>query len=526
MISVILFFPQYKEGSEFVSEISKLFSDKELYEFDVVYIKKDVNPLQQQQMLFAIHVADVVIVDCTIPSDTTDGGVYPALTAQINCLNHIIVVSENVLPLNIKPYRSIVPNEDGQTLSTSYIVENLPKTVAESIKEDTYDRFPAQEFLSDMEKFMPDMEKMIQASLDAREQKKSSTTSVMISYRNCHKTEVDALVKIIKGTDAESINLRKEMGCEGNYQIKILPPASLCGADEAHTPMRRWMLVGILEDHIREVDEVWVYESSDANGLIDYTNSWWTIAEIVMVTYINNHSAKRIRIRVYNPILKKFYETTPGKYLIELSKMQNQRLARLLSNTRPDTMGPESRNRESGNSVFQQAQIVERYKNASWLKKKIMKRAIRNNLERVVPKFLDAEERKEMLYEMVKMYTSPEEVEKYINDDVFKDKFWDNISYQTSTCTPCFLNGMIDVDSFLQIPMLELTDLEIEDFEKASISVDNTISIRDKNYNVTKAPFNRYLWLATRMGKPTIGEVSQTPGLDIIPIYNLSQSNN
>lgn len=521
---IVIFLPEFRAESQFASDIKKRLSHFDS-EIEVVFVKRNVNPLQQQQMLFAIHVADVVIIDCSIPHDRTDGGVYPALTAQINCLNHVVVISETSLPLNIKPYRSVVPKEDGQALTSSCILERLPDVVEQSIKEDSYDRFPAEEFLSDMEKFMPDMERMIQTSLDARKDKTSSSTTVMISYRNSHKKEVDDFVQIIRGGGPQSSNLRKEMGCEGNYQIKILPPASLCGADEAHTPMRRWMLVGMLEDHIREVDEVWVYESRDLNGEIDYTNSWWTIAEMVMVAYINKHSAKKIKVRVYNPILKKFYDTTPEKYLIELSNNQNQRLARLLSNTRPDTMGPEARNRESGNSIFQQVHFVEKYQNASWLEKKIMKRALRNNLERVVPKFIEDEERKEMLDEMVRMYTSPVEVEKYINDDVFKDEFWNNISYQTTMCTSCFHDDKIDVDSFLQIPMLELTDLEIKDFEKAACAKDNDISIRGNNYNVSKAPANRYLWLATRMGKPTIGEFSKTPGLEIIPIYNLSKSN-
>lgn len=518
---IAIFLPEFRKDSHFSFEIKNTLSDLDS-EIEIVYIKRNVNPLQQQQMLFAIHVANVVIVDCTIPSDKSDGGVYPALTAQINCLNHIVVVSENVLPLNIKPYRWVAPQEDGQLFSTSCILDKLPETVAESIKEDTYDRFPAEEFLSNMEKFMPGMEKMIQASLEARTQKKSSATKVLISYRNSHKKEVDDFVHIIQSKDTQSIKLRESMGCMGEYEIKVLPPASLCGADEAHTPMRRWMLVGILEDHIREVDEVWVYESRDSNGCIDYTNSWWTIAEMVMVSYINNHSSKKIRIRVYNPINKKFYITTPEKYLITLTKNQNQRLARLLSNTRPDTMGPEMLNQ-----VHQLSQI------ANFLKSELVPRALkeqmlnnlRDNFEKSVPNNLSEDERAEMIENMMSLYSDPDEIDKYVNDDVFKTSFWNNISYQTSTTTLCFQGDIIDVDSFMQIPMLELTDLEIKDFEAATKTEDRIISIRDNAYNVTKAHFNRYLWLATRMGKPTIGEISETPGLEIIPIYNLSQSN-
>lgn len=322
MKSIVVFLLEFRKTTNIENKLLNKFLT-ECYDLEVVYIARNVNFLQQQQFLFAAHVADVVIVDCTIPTDKSDVGVCPALTAQINCLNHIVIVSKNVLPLNIKPYRCIAPNEDGQKLSTSFIIDTLFEIIAQSIKEDTYDRFPAEDFISDMEKFMPDMGKMIEVSLDARAKKKSSITTVMISYRNNHKKEVDDFLHIIESKDTQNIKLRESMGCKGEYKIKVLPLASLCGADEAHTPMRRWMLVGILEDYIREIDEVWVYESRDSMGNIDYTNSWWTIAELVMVSYINNQSSKKNPIRVYNPDEKKFYVTTPEKYLMNLTKNQN-----------------------------------------------------------------------------------------------------------------------------------------------------------------------------------------------------------
>ena len=114
-MTIVLFVPEFRKfGSSalLVNSIQNLAADLGA-DFEVVYIKKDVNPLQQQQFLYAVHIADVVIVDCTIPQDNTDGGVYPALTAQINSLNHIIVVSENNLPLNIVPYRGVYPKKDG-----------------------------------------------------------------------------------------------------------------------------------------------------------------------------------------------------------------------------------------------------------------------------------------------------------------------------------------------------------------------------------------------------------------------------
>lgn len=301
MKSLIFFIPEFR-GSTPLAEGIKDIANKYNLEFELVTIKKDANPLQQQQFLYAVHVSDIVVVDCTIPSDVNDGGVYPALTAQVNILNHVIVVSENNLPLNITPLRGVFPQKDGERYTIEHILKELPEQIEQSLKEDTYSRIP-EDVINDFLKYQKEMEEMLVASLEMRRRRKHKKTSVMISYRNSHSEEVEKFKSIIVGTDPSSKNERHRLGCNGDYELKVLPPASLCGADEAHTPMRRWMLVGLLEDHIREVDEVWVYESRDANGEIDYTKSWWTIAEMIMVTNINYGSTKKIKVKVYNPII-------------------------------------------------------------------------------------------------------------------------------------------------------------------------------------------------------------------------------
>ena len=339
MKSLILFIPEFRSNTPF-AEIIKDIANKYNLEFEIVTIKKDVNPLQQQQFLYAVHVSNVVVVDCTIPSDVNDGGVYPALTAQINILNHVIVVSENNLPLNITPFRGVFPKKDGKKFTIEHILKELPKQIEKSLIEDVYSRIP-KDMINDFLKYQKEMEEMLGASLDIRAREKNKKTSVMISYRNNHSKEVEKFKSIVIGTDAISKKKRQKLGCNGRYELKVLPPASLCGADEAHTPMRRWMLVGLLEEHIREVDEVWVYESRNPKGEIDYTKSWWTIAEMIMVANINFDNPKKIKVKVYNPIKQQFYETTPQQYLVNITEAQHKRLARYLSNTRPDTMGPE-----------------------------------------------------------------------------------------------------------------------------------------------------------------------------------------
>lgn len=519
MKSLILFLPEFRSNTLFVESFRNIATKYNL-EFEPVIIKREVNPLQQQQFLYAVHVSDIVVVDCTIPIDVYDGGVYPALTAQVNILNHVIVVSENNLPLNITPFRGVFPKKDGEKYSLEYILNELPKQIEESLKEDTYNRIP-EDMIHDFLKYQKDMEEMLGESLDIRKRKNGNKIPVMISYRNKHSKEVEKFKSIIIGTDAISKKERQRLGCNSEYELKVLPPASLCGEEEAHTPMRRWMLVGLLEDHIREVDEVWVYESRNDKREIDYTKSWWTIAEMIMVANINYDNTKKIKVRVYNPIEQRFYETTPQQYIVNITENQHKRLARFLSNTRPDTMGPEC--------LVQVKQLkmianLMRYSTAE-IKQQMLEN-LRANFELSVPKTFMDEERKKMIEDMVNMYSDPDEIEHYANDDVFKEEFWNDISYQIEESTSCFANGCIDVDKFMSIPMDEVTGHPLEDFINASLKNDGKINLGSLfyplEYKVSKANVDRYLWLATRMGKPTIKE-GNAPGLERIQIYNITK---
>lgn len=518
MKSLILFIPEFRSSTPLAEGIKDI-ANKYNLEFELVTIKKDVNPLQQQQFLYVVHVSDIVVVDCTIPSDVNDGGVYPALTAQVNILNHVIVVSENNIPLNITPLRGVFPQKDGERYTIEHILKELPKQIEQSLKEDTYSRIP-DDMINDFLKYQKEMEEMLGASLVIRRRKKYEKTSVMISYRNSHSEEVEKFKSIITGTDIQSKKERHRLGCDGDYELKVLPPASLCGADEAHTPMRRWMLVGLLEDNIREVDEVWVYDRN-AKGEIDYTKSWWTIAEMIMVANINYDNTKKIKVKVYNPIKQEFYETTPQQYLVNITEAQHKRLARYLSNTRPDTMGPECLAQ-----VKQLKMIANLMRHSTKDMKQQMLENLRANFELSVPKTLEEAERKQMIDDMIKMYSDPDEIERYANDDVFQEKFWNDISYQTAEATDCFTNNRIDVDKFMSTPMDEVTGHPLEDFVKASLKNDSCINlgswIHPLKYKVSKANIDRYLWLATRMGRPTIKD-GNAPGLERIPIYNITK---
>ena len=118
------------------------------------------------------------------------------------------------------------------------------------------------------------------------------------------------------------------------------------------------------------------------------------------------------------------------------------------------------------------------------------------------------------------MYSDPDELERYVNDEVFQDVFWKNISYQTEERTPALVNGIVNPNVFMDVPMAEDTGLSEDELKNAANNgtlITLTSSKETKSYRVEKG-ITRYLWLATRMGQPT---VKDAPGLEVIQTYNL-----
>ena len=145
---------------------------------------------------------------------------------------------------------------------------------------------------------------------------------------------------------------------------------------------------------------------------------------------------------------------------------------------------------------------------------------LKETLSASIPSELPEDQKEEMLKEMLAMYSNPDELEKYASDDVFQDSFWNNISYQVGPRTPAFKGETIDVDSFMQTPMQELTALDDRELSK-KCKKNETVEVCNfegkGNYNVSVGT-TRYLWLATRMGQTTIKDA---PGLEVIQTYNL-----
>ena len=489
---ISLYLPDNYEYDNQTAMVLELLNRKG-YEYDV----RCFSYASQTSFMLDIHRDFAVLVDCTIPDDLDIPTIYPILTAHINVLNHIIAFSRTtddkgfeILPLNIVPQRK--RTEKDQDL-TKWIETQLNDI---EVHKDEYERVEA-ESLEDLLNNKSSMEHMMTMSLAMNQKKESNKRSVMISYRNKYASEVEAL--------------KKEAEASGKYDVKALPPGSLCGEYEAHTPMRRWMLVGLLEDHLRTVDEVWVYLTDD------YTDSWWTLAEIIMTANLNKDrsSDNAIQISVFDAKTSRFLDKKDYPSFITpiITEEQHKRLARYLSNTRPDTMGPEMI--QQVRQMKQLAKIL-RYSPNS-VKENILSN-LKDSLQMAIPSDLPDDDKRAMLEDLVALYSNPDELEKYASEEVFQEVFWKNISYQTEKQTPAFVNGSIDVDSFMHTPMQEITKLDDTKLSKA-YAKKGAIKIGNANYTIE--PGNtRYLWLATRMGQPT---VKDAPGLEVINTYNLVQ---
>ena len=452
----------------------------------------------QFDFLQAVYRDTATIVDATIPNDLSLLTVYPLLTAHINILDHILVFSDKqyeggsqILPLNIIPRR--MREEKDKNLLTWLRVQ-----LEDLKKYQYYERFEI-EAIENLPNYKDSMERVILDSLALRERQNRNKTQVMISYRSSCSMEVE--------------KFRKEVESQGKVKIKVLPPGSLCGDYEAHTPMRRWMLVGLLDDHIREVGEVWIYYNDI------YANSWWTLAELVMVANINydRDESNKIKIKVYDAQDKRFLSEKefPMFVKVVLDSDQHRRLARLLSNTRPYTMGP-----ENIENINQLKQIVPIMRNMPKFLRNRLVNQMRPLLEQGVPKSIPKEQQEEMIRDLVRMYSDPDELERYVNDEVFQDVFWKNISYQTEDRTSALVNNIVNPNVFMDVPMTEDTGLSEDELKNAANNgtlITLTSSDGAMRYRVEKG-ITRYLWLATRMGQPT---VKDAPGLEVIQTYNL-----
>lgn len=496
---------------------NQILSLQVLDNFDVTLIDSNSDDFSQLELLIACHRDDIVIVDCSIPDDIAIKTVYPILVAQINMLDHVLVVSKTMLPLNITPQRQGYDSprfkQDFSDKKQLLWIEEQIKDLHQAISKGThYKRIPLKGY-QDLERFRSLIEKMWEESNNYRRKKEGNKKKVLISYRNSHYKEVAEYKAKYEKKHPNTI-------------VRMIEPGVLCTGEETLTPMRKWMLVFMLEERIHDIEELIIYKTKD------YTHSWWTCAELVMVAYnnYNRDNSKKIKVTFYDPYTEKESEEDAISWLIHptLNESQKNRLSRLAANTRPDTMGPECMN-----NIDQMRSICNSINNSNFIVRSFLKWSIKQMLKKSIPTTLSEREKKEMLKKTLKLYTNKDELDLYLSDEVFQDNFWNKLSYQTEWPTPAFIKvkdnnvekTSIDIEAFLNAPMNELISATVDELQTKS-SLNEKVSIQTGHKHielyVKESGNKRYLWLATRMGQPVV-KGNNPPGLEDIPVFELSE---
>ena len=198
----------------------------------------------QGDFLLAVHRDDVVIVDCTIPEKLEQSSMYSLLVAQINVYDHILCFSRNDFPLNVVPRRKFISTDNN--LISDWIKSQLAEITMAIEEKKHYFRVDLD--LSSVDESMRKVSQMMQEAIAYNESHKQNNARVLISYRNNYYDDVKNFI----------LNIENYSNKYKSFDLHIIPPGKLCLDNEALTPMRRWMLTGLLDDRIREVEELLV----------------------------------------------------------------------------------------------------------------------------------------------------------------------------------------------------------------------------------------------------------------------------
>lgn len=504
MASISYFAVRTKQSDELYNIIKSYCKEKD-YKLSFY----DASLVGQYEFLVGIHRDTLSIVDASIEIENGEylPTVYPILTAQINIFRHILTVSRTPIPLNICPsIKGGFPNtlyedhKDNNEIS-EWLKYNLDKIIEKEKKNQSLRvNISSQEELISLKHLM---EQMLHENLLDNDNAKKSVTKVLISYRSKYYDEIIEHIKKKfsseegKKYEFHLVQSRNEISL-AKYE-NIVVHERLCGENEIPTPMQRWRMVGQLEDLIRNMDEVWIYDT------MDYGDSWWTQSEIVMTCYDNYDSSSKPKIR-----LKSMLKDTLPEFVskIEILPEHHQRIARYLSNTRLDTMGP-----ESIDNARQLTNIANQIEGTPFFLKFLIRLRMKKILSMSIPDTLPQKEKKNMLRDMLKLYMSPEELRKYAAADVFNNDFWHKISF--GIC-PTFASDF-ELTRWISSPMDDLTLCTEKELEEASQR--GKIILKNK-YGTVEMSIKKgepyYLWLATRMGQPKGDKVL---GLDICQRY-------
>lgn len=313
-LNLVMFPTRSPLGLELAQEVRKLAEEK--YHFHVYILEN----FSVEQFLYSCANADAVVLDATLEDDPKEHN-YEFLAP--NLLERLLVVSRTYTPINFigviggGTAKYSDPNTPlGQKTNQSileWLDEQLEKTSSNPRNRNLLQlitpwwiRFLAEPWVSAIK------------SKSSREK-----NQIFISYRSKYHANV--------------LDLAQHLKNEKNYEetfIFYFDPGELVYEDELLSPLRRWQLLSLIQDHIIESREVWIFWTED------YLSSWWTQGEILSTIYFTSPNDLPHKLKVYDPRTNTVHPMNP-QYLPKLSEEQKARMTRYQTNSHPQMVGPE-----------------------------------------------------------------------------------------------------------------------------------------------------------------------------------------
>ncbi|HRI62073.1 MAG TPA: hypothetical protein PK228_20175 [Saprospiraceae bacterium] len=253
-----------------------------------------------QQLCFS---RSFVVVDVSMEGNYHQ--IYDILSHDFR-INHVLFVSRTYAPENIfNLHRGGIPpypflhNADSEDLQwDNEDIINYIKTAIGNVLE-----MPDQTRITGKmgyRHYNEAVDKILTASYNHQREVNARKKRIFISYRSKYYNEANKLVA----------ELRAKKWHAGDVDVILLRPGELTYENELLTEVRRWQIIGVLEDLIREAQELWVLESGD------YLKSWWTVGELICsgyATYIYNLGegwTSGPEIKAYNSQQQQLFEGT------------------------------------------------------------------------------------------------------------------------------------------------------------------------------------------------------------------------
>ena len=309
----------------------------------------------QFDMMKAVLESDVVLFDASVEWDEAKGydSNYEAATANPISDDRILVVSRTKLPINFVSMRSNVPLlgeekkiEINGVFQSKYnytnkeIIKWAIDELTEMITEGRIPKKPEMKLevppFDQLEtigkKLTTYIEKNSQDSLDYMKKKNKGKRGAFISYRTRYFNE--------KLGGANVMDLRqiiKEKHNNPDYPVLVYADGDI--SYEFLTEQRSWEIVSFVDRRIREVEEVWIFnsyahEGVDPSTVSNYLDSWWTQGEILALMYIKAGSPQDLpkKIFLFDPYTRQ-YEKKGADFIPNLSDELHQEIARYYANS-------------------------------------------------------------------------------------------------------------------------------------------------------------------------------------------------